>query len=225
MKQVNAFVPRATLASGMAAQRGVSMLFALIALVVLTLGGVALVRSIDTGMLTLGNLGFRRSAVSEATIVTEKAVGWAYAQGPIILQNDGGDGSGYYATAVPNLAPLAILADATHPVSLIDWENNLCAGSSLDVTRRCLKPHRETLPSGTEIAYVITRLCSVPGLGGKDRPCIVPLKQPAATSMDRGSYSGLGRVIAGSDVTFYRIIARTKGARNSIGVTETLVHF
>ena len=44
------------------AQRGVSLLFALMALAAMLLAAVALVRSVDSGALVLGNLGFKQEA-------------------------------------------------------------------------------------------------------------------------------------------------------------------
>jgi len=52
-----------------ASQAGLSLIFALLALVALSLGAVALIRSVDGGTLVLGNLGFKQ----DATVSTEKA--------------------------------------------------------------------------------------------------------------------------------------------------------
>ena len=46
------------------AQRGVSLLFALMALAAMLLAAVALVRSVDSGALVLGNLGFKQEATA-----------------------------------------------------------------------------------------------------------------------------------------------------------------
>ncbi len=201
------------------------MLFALIALVVLTLGAVALVRSVDTGMLILGNLGFRRDALSASSIAAERAVDWLRAQGVATLQSDVA-GAGYYATAAANLAPVDTVTSDAHPVSLVDWKGDACGGASVSATRQCLTPVPEaTLGDGTKVSYVITRLCSVVGPGGSARPCVLPIKAGKALSADRGAYSDIGRPDTVSNDTFYRIVTRIKGARDTVVYTETLVHF
>lgn len=206
-------------------QRGASMLFALIALVVLTLGGVALVRTVDTGLLTLGNLGFRRDTLSAGAESTELALTWLGQQAPATLFNSDSS-KGYYATAVANLAPLDTTTSAAHPVSLVDWKGDACGGASVDDTRLCLSPSTQvTFASGVKAQYVVTRLCSVVGSGGSSRPCAVPLRTSAGLSMDRGVYGALGKIEPPTATTFYRIITRTEGARGSVAFTETLVHF
>lgn len=202
------------------------MLFALIAVVVLTLGAVALVRSVDTGMLILGNLGFRRDAMSASSRAAQKAVEWLQAQGTATLQGDVA-GAGYYATAVANLAPVDTVTSDAHPVSLVDWNGDSCGGASLSATRLCLKPSPEvTMDDGNnKVSFVITRLCSVIGPGGSSRPCVLPIKAGTALSADRGAYSDIGRPEAVSNDTFYRIITRVKGSRDTVVYTETLLHF
>jgi len=55
--------------------RGIALFTALIVLLVMALGGIALVRSVDTGNLTAGNLAFRQSTLQAADLGTEKAAG------------------------------------------------------------------------------------------------------------------------------------------------------
>lgn len=57
-----------------AAQRGVVLFVALIALVAMTLAGVALVRSVDTTTLAAGNMAFRKSATVAADTGIEAAI-------------------------------------------------------------------------------------------------------------------------------------------------------
>lgn len=55
-------------------QRGVVLLIALIALVALTLAGIALVRSVDTGNVIAGNLAFKQAALQVSDTGTEAAL-------------------------------------------------------------------------------------------------------------------------------------------------------
>jgi hypothetical protein len=55
-------------------QRGVVLFIALIAMVVLTLAGVALIRSVDTTGSVAGNIAFREAAMAATNLSLEKAV-------------------------------------------------------------------------------------------------------------------------------------------------------
>ena len=55
-------------------QRGVSLVIALIALVAMTLAGLALMRSVDTTNLISGNLAFRQSALNATDVGVETAL-------------------------------------------------------------------------------------------------------------------------------------------------------
>ena len=206
-------------------QRGVSMIFALISLVVLTLGGVALVRSVDTGSLTLGNLGFRKDAVSAASLGTETAITELTALSTVKLENDV-PALGYYAVAVDNLAPTLTAQDAAKALSMVDWAGDDCGGMEVSATAVCLKPNPVAVTAGNaKVRWVITRLCAEPGPGGSGRPCALPLKFSKAVSMDKGMLSYLGDIPPKTTTTFYRVITRAEGSRQTVAITETLVHF
>jgi len=61
--------------AGAARQRGVVLIVALIALVLLMIGGVALVRSMDTSQLLAGNLAFKRDLVNRGEAGIGQAIG------------------------------------------------------------------------------------------------------------------------------------------------------
>ncbi len=208
-------------------QRGVSMIFALISLVVLTLGGVALVRSVDTGTLTLGNLGFRKDAVTAASVGTEEAISWMYGAGPAKLEKDAPE-VGYYAVALDNLAPTLTEQDAAKALSLVDWADNGCGGMEESATAVCVKPTKAVKTVGAtkvQVKWLITRLCAEPGPGGSGRPCALPIKFSKAVSMDKGMLSYMGDIPPKTTTTFYRVITRAEGSRQTVAITETLVHF
>jgi len=65
---------RAALVARPARERGIVVFVALIAMVLLSLAAVALMRSVHTSTLVVGNLAFRQAAVSLSTAAVEKAV-------------------------------------------------------------------------------------------------------------------------------------------------------
>ena len=211
-----------------AAQRGVSMLFALCALAVLTMGAVALVRSVDTGMTVLGNLGFKKDALAAGSIGTEKAIAWLRAN-PTQLTGDVPT-SGYYSQAYVLLDPTGSSA-AANPANavLADWEgvgNCKIPGNSSPV---CLLTAVASEPNASNtVRFVITRLCKNTGPTQPGNSCVQGTPAGGVTqSSARGSVSyGDAHMQDGTaDSTTYRILTRTKGARDSVAFTETLVHF
>ena len=79
-------------------QRGVSLLFALLALAAISLAAVALVRSVDSGSLLIGNLSFKQDATAAADRATDVARAWLMAPGQNLVADSAG-GVGYYAAS------------------------------------------------------------------------------------------------------------------------------
>ena len=73
--------PAQTLRASSRAQRGITLVISLIVLVALTLAGIALVRSVDTGNIIAGNFAFRQTALQ----ATDAGIEAAFAQIPTIM--------------------------------------------------------------------------------------------------------------------------------------------
>lgn len=117
-------------------QRGVVLLIALIALVALTLAGIALVRSVDTGNVIAGNLAFKQAALQVSDTGTEAAL---TALTTITTTSLDADIPGqYFATIQP--------VDANGVPTTINWTTVPVA----------------TPVSGYNVQYVIDRLCQGP---------------------------------------------------------------
>ncbi|HLB44195.1 MAG TPA: hypothetical protein VJK49_02320, partial [Candidatus Limnocylindrales bacterium] len=70
------------------AQRGVVLFIALIVLVAMSLAGVALIRSVDTGSVIAGNIAFRQTAMHVGDNGIEAARTWLLGQSSSDLYND-----------------------------------------------------------------------------------------------------------------------------------------
>ncbi|MDN3921114.1 pilus assembly PilX family protein [Roseateles violae] len=208
------------------AQRGVSLLFALMALIVLSLGAVALLRSVDTGLLVLGNLGFKQDALAAGSVGTETAISWLQANAGTGLDNSQA-AKGYSAVAMTAVDPTGrtVAAGATK-ATLINWTGS-CVANDNTV---CATPSAEIDAQGSnKVRYFITRLCEKEGPADSTNDCVAPVSsQSTGSTTQRGSL-GYGQSIArfGSQTqgTYYRIITRTEGVRGTVSYTETLVHF
>lgn len=207
-------------------QRGVSLLFALLALVALSLAAMGLVRTVGNTSLVVGNLGFKMDATASADRGAEQAITW--------LQNNmAGTGldanvtaSGYYATSLDALDPTGRSSTASSR-AVVDWNNDNCATISGAYTS-CIDATAPVTLGGNQVNWVITRLCA--SAGSKDdvsNSCATSLTSGVADDansggLDTASPGGL----AGSTVApYFRVIVRTVGARNTVSYTETIVHF
>lgn len=211
-------------------QRGVSVLFALITLVVLSLGAVALVRSVDTGTLLLGNLGFKQDALAASSVGTEAAIAWL--ETPPGSLDSAQAAFGYSAVAIPALDPTGReVATGKESLTLVDWDSNGCKYAGLAGREpTCVQAGPEIQgKGGNKVRYVITRLCAMEGPPDAANDCVMPVVNSSGggTTTQRGgiSYSHAYRQTGRSISTYYRILTRTEGVRGTVSYTETLVHF
>ena len=94
-------------------ERGVVLFIALIAMVVLSLAGVALIRSVDTSGSVAGNIAFREASVTAVNLAVEQAINWLYVSKTLKPDTDVDAAHHYYgklqAGEKPNGVP-AVLA-------------------------------------------------------------------------------------------------------------------
>ncbi len=94
------------------AQRGVVLFVALIAMVVLSLAGVALIRAVDTSGSAAGNIAFREASVTAVNLAIEQAVDWLYVSKTLNPDTDVDNAHHYYgklqAGEMPNGLPAVL---------------------------------------------------------------------------------------------------------------------
>ena len=215
---------------GHEAQRGVSLLFALLGLAAMLLAAVALVRSVDSGALVLGNLAFKQEATQVADRATEVARKW-------ILDNTGildsdSVGNGYYASSLDKLDPTGHMSSDPQK-AVVDWGDSdscACLNTSPATCAKCTHLPATCLAAfcGDKVSarYVITRLCPLSGAVSAVNVCA----KPPSIGLSEAAYSG--EIIVGTSPPkapaaappYFRIIVRTVGARGAISFTETVVH-
>jgi type IV pilus assembly protein PilX len=207
-------------------QRGVSLLFALLALVALSLAAMGLVRTVGNTSLVVGNLGFKMDATGSADRGAEQAITWVQAN----MAGTGLDAnitaSGYYATSVDSLDPTG-RNTTLNPRAAVDWNNDNCATISGAFTA-CLDPTTPVTLGGNQVSWIITRLCAA--AGSKDdvaNSCASSLTSGTADDANSGGLdtSSPGGLVTGTVMPYYRIVVRTVGGRNTVSYTETIVHF
>lgn len=206
------------------AQRGVSMLFALMALVILGLGAVALTRSVDTSTLVMGNLSFRQDAVVTSSAATEQALAWLQSQAPVVLDSTN-EAGGYYSASIETLDPTGNRTSATRPLPLVDWNADGCKAHAAGSFANCVtKAATGATVNGNRVQWLIIRMCSVPNqppAGGNF--CLRPAASGIESTIDRGELQPGGRISRMIASPYYRVIVRVQGPRNTVSLTETMV--
>jgi Tfp pilus assembly protein PilX len=207
------------------AQRGVSLLFALMALVILGFGAVALTRSVDTGTLIMGNLSFKQDTLASSSVAAEEALAWLQANAPGATLNANIPERGYYASSVDKLDPTGNNTTAANKLPLVNWDG-LCNGAETGTYDNCdVLPFTGSTVNGNRVQWVITRLCDNVGAPSGTNLCARPAASSTSTANERGELNPGGRISSGIASPYYRIIVRVEGPRNTVSYTESLVHF
>jgi type IV pilus assembly protein PilX len=208
-------------------QHGMALIFALLGLLALSLGAVALLHSTDSGSRVLGNLGFKQEATASADRATQTAVAWL-SNNAALLTADSTD-NGYYAQA-----HTTVDATGQHSANgreLVDWGNDDCLYASGDTTGQCTLQPRTVVSGGNEpltLRYVVFRLCKTTGaMTATGNVCATPASSGTGQAADKGSldYSKPAPLAGNVQGIFYRVLVQAVDARNTTSITETIVQF
>lgn len=208
-----------------------TLIFALIALAVLSLTSLALVRAVGSDAQILGNIAFKQDATAAADRAVSQAVAWIQANNSA-LANDN-ESSGYYASnrdSAPT-EPVDVTGSQFPAVAgrqLIDWDGSSCAGVSSKSGKCVLKAATASVVNGNAASYVIFRLCTKPGDYTTDSTitCARPITAANAGSISKGAvdYESSTR-FSNVEGPYYRIVVRVVGARSTTSFVEAIVHF
>lgn len=209
-----------------ARQRGMSLLFAIMALVVMSLASVALLRSVDVAALIAGNLGFKQDATAVSAQATSEATAALDQRRQAGLLDVDDAAGGYYASSLENLDPTGATTSAANKMFIIDWlGDGSCSYATAGTFTTCVQARLGTPVRGSTVRWVITRLCKSAATESATNPCAKPTTSSGAVASARGLLSAGGRITGASSSPYYRIIVRTEGARNTVSFTEAMIHF
>lgn len=196
-------------------QRGVVLVVALVILVVMTIAGLALVRSVDTGTLVAGNLAFQQAATQAGNAGVEDAI-VSFLNGKTTEELQIDDLANAYAASVTNPTDWEAYWTATinpNPVAARPVVAKSC------VDRSCILP---TDAAGNTVIYTIQRLCQNAGDPALDPTGCVSSK--TTLSADEGNSLGSGSTRLNLPTQYYyRVTSRIEGPRNTLTYTQTIV--
>lgn len=202
---------------------GAGLVIALVVLVVMSLGALALVRAVTTGLLVAGNFAFRQAAVMAADAGSEAAIDWLSPRVATAAPFSDQPDAGYYAS-MPSGLDLTGNRGAT-ATAVIDWSDDDCAGRN-DIT--CVKaaPALAPDPAGHLVRYVIHRLCRTDGSPDAATNSCLLYRSAQGGSSNRSQISyGASKRFQSGDTVYYRITVQVRGARNTTAFVQTLVHY
>ena len=209
-------------------QRGVVLLFALIALLILMLGAAALVRSFNSSLFQAGNIGFKRDMQNRSERVTNLAL-QAFLDPAILGTRDARKTSSstsssntpqngnYSATilsvnkqGIPDVLTRPDRSDSATGFKLLPPSNDFDAGEQ------------------TTITYVVDRLCASTGdekvLGATQ--CALTKTAPTGNGLrseqnSDSSALGSGLISSAPSTVLYRLSARINGPRNTVSFFQS----
>lgn len=182
-------------------QSGMSLFIALIALVALSLAGIALIRSVDTTNVIAGNLAFRQGGLHASDVGIETAYNTL---GTIVTTSLDANYPSGCATGTCNYYALEQTTLDAHGIpTVINWTN---------------VQNPITVNSSYSVKYVIDRLCAGP----------VPVtdingKCSSSQLLGGGSKKAGAVVFTGSQLIYYRISVQVIGPRNTTSYVQALV--
>ena len=191
-------------------QRGVVLLFSLIALVIMLIVAVALVRSFNNSLFSAGNIGFKRDMQNQSEAAVDKVLtafktGGSLATPPDRAASD--VAKNYSAQILPTNAqgiPVALENDTKFATVGTN-------GNDLDPPGAAVK-----------VRYLIDRLCAIGGdetsIAAADSCRLAGTPVPAGTSL--GNLKSADRTINGakgaaSQAIVYRVSIKVTGPRNT----------
>lgn len=189
-------------------QQGLVLFIALIVLVAMSLAGIALLRSVDTGTIIAGNLAFRQAAMHIGDLGVEAARSYLMGVSPAATLYSDNAGAGYYAQWAEDLD---LLGNKTATTSDdFNWATATTVTSPAP-------------PAGYTVSWVIHRLCQQTG----DPASVTCVKQSGTASTTGGGTKGAAAfgtmAISVPTNALYRITVRVLGPRNSSSYIQAVV--
>jgi Tfp pilus assembly protein PilX len=203
--------------------RGAGLVVALVVLVVMSLGALALVRAVASGLMVAGNFAFREAAVLAAESGSESAISWLSERAATSELLSDQPQAGYYASLPVGLSLSG--QSTTNTSATIDWDDDQCAGR---ISIRCFTaaPALPIDAAGHRVRYVIHRLCRTAGSSDAAANSCLLFRSAQGGSSNRGQLSyGASRRFQSSDTVYYRITVHVGGPRNTTAFVQTLVHY
>lgn len=199
-------------------ERGAVLAIVLVVLVVMMLGAVSMLRSVDTSALLSGNLAFKRESLNRSTVGLNKAFA-QFKLADFISYADSDAGCNAASTSpsctyaskwlAMNYSPRLLATDGNGvPLVLKDTSTfDKTFNSSLIVT--------DSTDPNVKVRFIIERMCNDFGTAD-EKKCIL------SENFERGGSQPLDK-LGSAALPMYRITVRSDGVRNSQTYAQAIV--
>jgi Tfp pilus assembly protein PilX len=196
-------------------ERGVVLFIALIVMVAMSLAAIALIRSVDTTNILIGNLAFRQSSILPANMAVEQAAAALFPEAA--------------PTGVPAIADTT--ADLPAENYFASWQasddargvptllQNRTNAAALAKTLNAMDNSNANVAvaNRTVVRYMIERMCVVPGPAKPSNCDMMPPKQNPGTTVHDESTATL------KAIPFYRVTIRVDGPQNTASFLQAML--
>jgi type IV pilus assembly protein PilX len=196
--------------SSKSSQRGVTLFLAMIVLVAMLLSGIALFRTVDSGVLVAGNIAMQKSATRQGDQGTEDAVVWLVSKvaGTDLYEDPNIVGYTDYPFYVAN----AVNDIPGTNQTWADWWDVYTATH----TPITLVPDATT---GNTVSYLIQRACTANGAPYSGSVSCIGPPQPENICSDITAPCINNPPVE----VYYRITSRIVGPRNTVSFIQTVI--
>ena len=187
-------------------QHGFALFMTLVTLIIITISGISMMRVMEAGVSSAGNIAFRQAAVRVAGVAGEAARTRILGMDKPTLAATNGD---YYANS-----------SAAFNAAAYDWANSTALPTN-------------ALPeklSGYDVNYIIHRLSMSDGLceelnatGCTFSSAASNIGTASGASQSGGGGYGLGIVNVGG-LVYYRVTVKVSGPRHNVAYVQTLMY-
>jgi type IV pilus assembly protein PilX len=202
-------------------QRGVVLMIALIVLVAMTLAGIAMIRSVDSGTMVASNLSFQQGTLQSGDSGAEAARDWLLAKAATNELNEDTDdnkAAGYRATWQTDLDLTGNqTASATDDVN---WEAPPCQASDIACAVPANGGNEDS--AHNRVSYIIHRMCSSPKpISDETNSCSTA--SVAGTGSTKDSDTHIDGHLGNGTRVYYRVTSRIVGPKNTVSFVQTMI--
>lgn len=195
-----------------ARQSGISLLITLIALMLLSLAGAAMMRATDFGGVVIGNIAFRQASVHASDVGIEHARNWVLTQSTAMVAS-----GGTVTTLHTNVAGRYSATWGDFDPKTFSWT---------DTSQAHLMTSGE-LPSGMtgyNVYWVVHRMCQNTGVPSSSATnCIkISSSTPDGESKKIALYGDYNKT-GSTEAPYYRITSRVDGPRSTTTYVQAIV--
>ena len=188
-----------------ARQQGVVLIFSLIVLLILAIGAVALLRSVNSSLLGAGNLAFHRDLVNQAEQAISTAMIEFKTNGPPLSGSAASPLTSVSYAAANYVATTLVTNSQGVPLALLD-------NTVLNAVAPAVIPGAT---SDVTIRYVIDRLCAPLTVIASSPNCV------QSTGLPTGGTANRNTALAPPSATVYRVSVRVTGPRSTQAFLQT----